>query len=46
MYNSADRIRKLHRSFNSFEPKNMATGFPGPLHPGAERFYKEMGILK
>lgn len=46
MYDTADRLRKLHRSFNSFDPKNMAMGFPGPLHPGAERFYKEKGILK
>lgn len=45
MYNTADRIRNLHRGFDSFDPKNMAMGFPGPLHPGAERFYKEMDIL-
>jgi hypothetical protein len=46
MYDTAERIQKLHRSFDSFDPNAMATGFPGPLHPGAERFYKEKGILK
>ena len=44
IHTTADRIQKLHRSFTSFDPQKMAMGFPGPLHPGAERYYKEVGI--
>ena len=46
MYESADRIRQLHASFRGFDPKRMASDIPGPLHPGAARFYREKGLLK
>lgn len=46
MYESAARIRKLHKSFQYFKPEKMTLGIPGPIHPGAIRFYKEKGVIK
>jgi len=46
LYESAGRIRKLHSSLASYDVKKLVADVPGPFHPGAERFYKEKGILK
>ena len=46
MYENAAHIRQLHASFRNFNPKLMPTDIPGPLHPGAARFYREKGLLK
>lgn len=41
-----DRVKKLHGSYAKLTPEAMAT-VPGvPLHPGAERYYREIGVLK
>lgn len=46
MYESDERIRRLHKSFQYYKPEKLTLGIPGPIHPGAIRFYKEKGILK
>lgn len=46
MYENAAHIRQLHASFRNFNPKLMHTDIPGPLHPGAARFYREKGLIK
>jgi len=46
LYENADRIRKLHSSLASYDVKKLTSDIPGPLHPGAIRFYKEKGLLK
>jgi TRAP transporter TAXI family solute receptor len=39
-------FRKLHPAFANLDPKEMATaGLSAPLHPGAERYYKEAGLI-
>ncbi len=40
-------FRMLHPAFGRLEPENMVNqGLSAPLHPGAERYYKEVGLLK
>ena len=46
MYENAAHIRQLHKAFRNFNPKQMHTDIPGPLHPGAARFYREKGLIK
>ncbi|MBI4182748.1 MAG: TAXI family TRAP transporter solute-binding subunit [Proteobacteria bacterium] len=40
-----DDVRALHASFKNITPKEMATVPAVPLHPGAEAYYKEKGLL-
>ena len=41
------RVRAIHPHFKTFSVEYMARPNPLlPLHPGAERFYKEKGLLK
>lgn len=46
LHESAGRIRKLHSSLATYDVKKLASDIPGPIHPGAVRFYKEKGLLK
>ncbi|HZX26455.1 MAG TPA: TAXI family TRAP transporter solute-binding subunit [Telluria sp.] len=41
-----ERVRAIHPHFKNFSVQYMAKPNPGlPLHPGAERFYREKGML-
>jgi uncharacterized protein len=40
-----DRLPAIHKSLG-FDPTIGWKDLPGPLHPGAERYYKEMGYMK
>ena len=39
-------VRKVHPAFKDFEPKDAVRLANVPLHPGAEKAYKEAGLLK
>jgi TRAP-type uncharacterized transport system substrate-binding protein len=42
-----DAVRKIGGSLMDFAAAKMATNSPKlPFHPGAERYYKEKGLLK
>ena len=41
-----DRIRKIHKTYSEFNPATAWQNLGGPLHPGAEKYYKEKGYLK
>jgi len=42
-----DQFRKLHPAFAHLDPKTMVTdGLSAPLHPGALKAYKELGLIK
>jgi len=43
--NKAD-LRKSSVAFNGFDPNGMAPKHPTPYHPGAIKYYKEIGIWK
>jgi len=40
-----EQFRKLHPAFATLDPKTMVSdGLSAPLHPGAAKAYKEMGL--
>ncbi len=47
IHENLDQFRRIHGSLAPYELKNAVTGLGMiPLHPGAERYYKERGVLK
>jgi TRAP transporter TAXI family solute receptor len=46
-FDNFDEFKKLHPAFANLDPAKMAKdGLSAPLHPGAEKYYKEKGWLK
>jgi uncharacterized protein len=43
---NADRVRKIHGSLADYDPSKGYLYLGVPLHPGAEKYYKEKGWLK
>ena len=46
LFENLDTLKAAHAAGNSIDPAKAAENLPIPLHPGAERYYKEAGILK
>ncbi|HEY0569812.1 MAG TPA: TAXI family TRAP transporter solute-binding subunit, partial [Xanthobacteraceae bacterium] len=47
MHENRDRVRSIHPSLAQFSMESGSRNSTSlPLHPGAERFYREIGILK
>ncbi len=46
MFDNMDALAAAHVAAKQIDLKTAAAGMPVPLHPGAERFYKEKGVLK
>ncbi len=46
VFENLDDFRKLHPAFANLKPEEMIQdGLTAPLHPGAEKFYKEQGWM-
>ncbi|WP_404361701.1 TAXI family TRAP transporter solute-binding subunit [Marinobacter sp.] len=46
VFENFDSFKRLHPAFGNLEKKEMVTDAnSAPLHPGAERYYKEAGLL-
>lgn len=46
VFDNFDRFKGLHPAFANLEPQDMISqGLSAPLHPGAEKYYKEQGWL-
>jgi TRAP transporter TAXI family solute receptor len=43
---NVDRFRRIHSSLQPYEAKFGPTQTAIPLHPGAEKYYKEKGLVK
>jgi len=43
---NADLVRKIHSGLVDFDPAQAGINLGAPLHPGAERYYKEAGYIK
>ena len=41
-----DQLKKSHPSLEGLDHTKMLEGLSAPLHPGAERYYREMGWIK
>jgi TRAP transporter TAXI family solute receptor len=47
VFENLDQFRSLHPAFESLTAEEMATaGLSAPLHPGAERYYREAGLIE
>jgi TRAP transporter TAXI family solute receptor len=44
LWESLDRIRAAHAVGRSFDLAKAREGMPIPIHPGAERYYREKGV--
>ncbi|WP_323012030.1 TAXI family TRAP transporter solute-binding subunit [Castellaniella sp.] len=45
-YEQLDTLKATHNSAKTIELANALKGMPVPVHPGAERYYKEVGLVK
>lgn len=45
MFDHLDRVAAAHAAAKGIKLETAAKNLPIPLHPGAERFYKEAGAL-
>lgn len=43
VFENLDELRSSHAAFRNLNPKEMLGGLSAPLHPGAEKYYKEKG---
>jgi TRAP transporter TAXI family solute receptor len=43
---NSNRLPSIHKSMEVFNPATAWKDMPAPLHPGAIRYYKEMGYMK
>jgi TRAP transporter TAXI family solute receptor len=46
MYENLDTLYAAHNAARVIKRENAATGAPVPLHPGAERYYREVGVIR
>ena len=47
VFSDIDQFRGLHPAFANLDPKEMANdGLSAPLHPGAEKYFKEEGLVE
>ena len=46
MFDNLDQLAAAHNAAKVITRENAAKGSPIPLHPGAEKYYREVGVLK
>ena len=46
LWTGLDNLVAAHAAAKSIDQKRALEGMPLPLHPGAEKYYKEVGVLK
>ena len=46
MYSDLEQLRKAHDKFKGIKMENGLVGMGIPLHPGAEKYFKEKGVKK
>ncbi|HRO11850.1 TAXI family TRAP transporter solute-binding subunit [Amaricoccus sp.] len=46
LFENLDRLAAAHAAAKAIDPAKALDGMPVPVHPGAERYYREAGILK
>ena len=46
LWTNLDQLVAAHSAAKAIEIKHALNGMPVPLHPGAEKYYKEVGVLK
>jgi TRAP transporter TAXI family solute receptor len=46
MFDNLDQMTAAHAAAKAIRKESAATGMPVTLHPGAERYYREVGLIK
>ncbi len=46
IYENLPFLNNIHKATKAMSLERATTGLPAPLHPGAEKFYREVGIIK
>ena len=46
IFSNLNELVQTHPAAQGINIKDATTGMPLPLHPGAERYYREIGVLK
>jgi TRAP transporter TAXI family solute receptor len=47
VFDNIDQFKGLHPAFANLDPAQMANdGLSAPLHPGAERYFREAGLIE
>ena len=46
VFENFEAFKKLHPAYATLTKEGMLTGLSAPLHPGAEKYYKEAGLMK
>jgi TRAP transporter TAXI family solute receptor len=46
LYDNIDTLYAAHNAAKAIKRENAIKGMPVPLHPGAERYYREVGLIK
>lgn len=46
LFDNLDQLKAAHAAAKSIRKEAAASGMPLPLHPGAEKYYREIGVLK
>src|SRR5689334_8488908 len=46
LWTNLDALVAAHSAAKAIDPKRALEGMPVPLHPGAEKYYKEAGLIK
>jgi TRAP transporter TAXI family solute receptor len=45
LFDNLDQLAAAHAAANAIDPAKAVEAMPVPLHPGAERYYKEAGLI-
>jgi len=46
LFENLDRMVSAHSAAKGISLESAVKGMPLPLHPGAEKYYREKGVLK
>ncbi|HJV85117.1 MAG TPA: TAXI family TRAP transporter solute-binding subunit [Noviherbaspirillum sp.] len=46
MFENLDQLKAAHAAAKSIRREAATIGMPVPLHPGAEKYYREVGVIK
>ena len=45
VFDNFDSFKKLHPAYAVLTKQNMLEGLSAPMHPGAEKYFKEAGLM-
>lgn len=46
MFENVERLKSAHSAAGAIDPAKAVNALPIPLHPGAEKYYREIGVIK